>query len=164
MQPANGWKVTKRPGVDEFLSYLSQMYELVVFTTGWSHVSRERDSISAHAHFFSSPKQNAAPIIEKLDPFQYVVYKLFKEHTTYQNQNHVKDISKLNRDLAKVVMIDTNPASVSLGENKEGDSGAEQQPGFTIKDNVIMLKPWDGNSNDRTLFELIDALEGTKRV
>ena len=28
----NGWRTAKRPGVDYFLAYLSQFYEIVIFT------------------------------------------------------------------------------------------------------------------------------------
>ena len=32
-QRKNGWRTAKRPGVDYFLGYLSQFYEIVIFTT-----------------------------------------------------------------------------------------------------------------------------------
>jgi import inner membrane translocase subunit TIM50 len=34
----HGWRAAKRPGIDYFISYLSQMYEIVVFTTSQSFV------------------------------------------------------------------------------------------------------------------------------
>lgn len=35
----HGWRTAKRPGVDYFLAYLSQFYEIVLFTTQPSYVS-----------------------------------------------------------------------------------------------------------------------------
>jgi len=36
----HGWRTAKRPGVDYFLSYLSQLYEIVIFTTQPSYDCR----------------------------------------------------------------------------------------------------------------------------
>lgn len=36
----HGWRTAKRPGVDYFLAYLSQFYEIVLFTTQPAYVSR----------------------------------------------------------------------------------------------------------------------------
>lgn len=65
-----GWEVAKRPGVDYFLRYLSQYYELVIFT--------------------SVQMMNADPIIRKLDPYRIVMWPLFREATRYMNGEHVK--------------------------------------------------------------------------
>lgn len=32
-QRQHGWRTAKRPGVDYFIAYLSQFYEIVIFTT-----------------------------------------------------------------------------------------------------------------------------------
>ena len=55
----HGWRVAKRPGVDYFIRYLSQYYELVIWT--------------------SQPFMAADPIIKKLDPFHIVLWPLFRE-------------------------------------------------------------------------------------
>lgn len=34
----HGWRTAKRPGVDYFLAYLSQFYEIVIFTTQYHYV------------------------------------------------------------------------------------------------------------------------------
>ncbi|RAL68242.1 hypothetical protein DID88_008944 [Monilinia fructigena] len=80
-----GWQ--KRPGVDYFLRYLSQYYELVIFTT--------------------QPSTLAEPVIRKFDPYHIVTWPLFREATLYENGEYIKDLSYLNRDLAKVILIDT---------------------------------------------------------
>lgn len=38
VQRQHGWRVAKRPGVDYFLAYLSQFYEIVIFTSQYSYV------------------------------------------------------------------------------------------------------------------------------
>lgn len=91
----HGWRTAKRPGVDYFLAYLSQFYEIVLFT--------------------SQPAYTAIPIVDKLDPHMiYILYKLFRDCTRYYNKTIVKDLSYLGRDLSKVIMLDTNPEHFQL--------------------------------------------------
>lgn len=72
----------------------------------------------------------------------YLPYKLFRDATRYVDGHVVKDLSYLNRDLSKVVMLDTNAEHASL------------QP-----DNAIIMKPWDGSKGDKGLVEMIPFLE-----
>ncbi len=66
----HGWRMAKRPGVDYFLRYLSQYYELVVFTT--------------------LPFASADPIIRKLDPFRVIMWPLAREATRYERGVYIK--------------------------------------------------------------------------
>ncbi|KAF2013927.1 import inner membrane translocase subunit tim-50 mitochondrial precursor [Aaosphaeria arxii CBS 175.79] len=118
----HGWRMAKRPGVDYFLRYLSQYYELVIFT--------------------SVRSMDADPIIRKLDPFRIVMWPLFREATRYEKGEYIKDLSCLNRDLSKTVIIDTDPAHVKL------------QP-----ENAIILPKWKGEPGDKGLVALIPFLE-----
>ncbi|KAF1990521.1 NIF-domain-containing protein, partial [Aulographum hederae CBS 113979] len=118
----DGWRMAKRPGLDYFLRYLSQYYELVIFT--------------------SLPSTQADPVIRKLDPFRIIMWPLFREATRYERGEYVKDLSYLNRDLSKTIIIDTKAAHVS------------KQP-----ENAIVLPPWKGDPKDRDLVALIPFLE-----
>lgn len=123
LQRAKGWQTVKRPGVDYFLAYLSQFYEIVLFT--------------------SQPLYTAAPVAEKLDPYgAYLPYKLFRDSTRYVDGKTVKDLSYLNRDPSKVVVLDINEEHVAL------------QP-----ENAIVVKPWAGTAGDKGLVDLIPFLE-----
>ena len=67
----HGWRMAKRPGVDYFLRYLSQYYELVIFT--------------------SVPSMIAQPIISKLDPYRMIImWPLFREATKYKDGEYIK--------------------------------------------------------------------------
>lgn len=66
----HGWRIAKRPGVDYFLRYLQQYYELVIFTT--------------------VPVISAEQIVRKLDPYRIVMWPLFREATKYVDGKHVK--------------------------------------------------------------------------
>ncbi|KAK2601800.1 mitochondrial inner membrane protein required for protein import [Conoideocrella luteorostrata] len=118
----HGWRVAKRPGMDYFVRYLSQYYELVLFT--------------------SVPFAMGEPIVRKLDPFRFIMWPLYREATKYEDGEIVKDLSYLNRDLSKVIIIDTKAQHV------------RKQP-----ENAIVLEPWKGNSKDNDLVGLIPFLE-----
>lgn len=118
----HGWRMAKRPGVDYFLRYLSQYYELVIFT--------------------SVPWAIGEPVIKKLDPYHVVTWPLFREATMYRNGEYVKDLSYLNRDLSKVIIIDTLKVHT------------EAQP-----ENAIILPKWKGDPKDKELVSLIPFLE-----
>lgn len=66
----HGWRMAKRPGVDYFLRYLSQYYELVIFT--------------------SQPSALADPVIRKLDPYHIITWPLFREATLYEKGEYIK--------------------------------------------------------------------------
>ena len=118
----HGWRTAKRPGVDYFLGYLSQYYEIVLFSSNYMMYSDK--------------------VAEKLDPIHaFITYNLFKEHCLYKDGVHIKDLSKLNRDLGKTVIIDCDPNAYKL------------QP-----ENAIPMKPWDGKADDG-LLKLIPFLE-----
>ena len=72
----HGWRMAKRPGVDYFLRYLSQYYELVIWTSAQSMI--------------------AQPIIQKLDPYRVVMWPLFREATRYQQGEYIKVIFPAN--------------------------------------------------------------------
>jgi mitochondrial import inner membrane translocase subunit TIM50 len=69
-----GWRIAKRPGVDYFLRYLSQYYELVLFTT--------------------QPSSMADQVIRKLDPYRIIQWPLFREATLYKDGGYIKVCNK----------------------------------------------------------------------
>lgn len=66
----HGWRLAKRPGMDYFLRYLSQYYELVLWT--------------------SQPYGLVEGILRKLDPFHIITWPLFREATRYEGGEYVK--------------------------------------------------------------------------
>ncbi|KAK2797564.1 mitochondrial inner membrane protein required for protein import [Emmonsiellopsis sp. PD_5] len=118
----HGYRVAKRPGVDYFLRYLNQYYELVLFT--------------------SVPSMAADQVLRKLDPYRIIRWVLFREATKYEDGEYVKDLSYLNRDLSKVILVDTHGPH------------AKRQP-----ENAIILDKWKGKPGDKDLVALIPFLE-----
>uniref|UniRef100_A0A8C8RKT7 Mitochondrial import inner membrane translocase subunit TIM50 n=1 Tax=Pelusios castaneus TaxID=367368 RepID=A0A8C8RKT7_9SAUR len=117
-----GWRFKKRPGIDSLFQQLAPHYEIVIFT--------------------SETGMTAFPLIDSVDPHGFISYRLFRDATRYVDGHHVKDISCLNRDPTKVVVVDCKKEAFLL------------QP-F----NGLALKKWDGSSDDRTLFDLTAFLK-----
>jgi import inner membrane translocase subunit TIM50 len=119
----HGWRTAKRPGVDYFLAYISQFYEVVIFS--------------------EQPSYTAAPSVDKLDRYGFfITYRLYREATRVVDGKLVKDLSYLNRDLSKVVLLDTN------------SEHAEMQP-----ENAIIMPKWKGDAQDKGLIGMIPFLE-----
>ncbi|XP_068441075.1 mitochondrial import inner membrane translocase subunit TIM50 isoform X2 [Clinocottus analis] len=119
---STGWRFKKRPGIDYLFQQLAPLYEIVIFT--------------------AETGMTAYPLIDSIDPQGFVMYRLFRDATHYMEGHHVKDVSCLNRDTSKVIVVDCKREAFSL------------QP-F----NGMALKKWDGNSEDRTLYDLANFLK-----
>ncbi|XP_076002087.1 mitochondrial import inner membrane translocase subunit TIM50 [Genypterus blacodes] len=119
---STGWRFKKRPGIDYMFQQLAPLYEIVIFT--------------------AETGMTAYPLIDSIDPQGFVMYRLFRDATHYMEGHHVKDVSCLNRDTSKVIVVDCKREAFSL------------QP-F----NGMALKKWDGNSEDRTLYDLANFLK-----
>ncbi|KAH7910579.1 HAD-like domain-containing protein [Hygrophoropsis aurantiaca] len=89
--------VIKRPGVDQFLKKMGEIYEVVVFTA----------SLSKYAD----------PVLDKLDIHQVVSHRLFRESCYNHKGNYVKDLSQLGRPIADTIILDNSPASYIFHPN-----------------------------------------------
>ena len=109
-----------RPGIFSFLNSVKPLYELVAF--------------SSETREFSDVILNE---IEKNKKF--FDFKLYKDHCTLHKNRFVKDITKLGRDIRKIIIVDDDENNFVLN-----------------KENGIKIKPFLGeeNNNDTSLFEL----------
>ncbi|RDB16659.1 Uncharacterized protein C2F7.02c [Hypsizygus marmoreus] len=89
--------VLKRPGVDNFLKRMGEIYEIVVFTA----------SLSKYAD----------PVLDKLDIHEVVAHRLFRESCFSHKGNYVKDLSQLGRPIADTIILDNSPASYIFHPN-----------------------------------------------
>jgi Dullard-like phosphatase family protein len=86
--------VRKRPGCDEFLLRVAQLYEVVIYT--------------------ASMVKYANPLLDKLDPNNVCSFRLYREACTRLSVGYVKDLSRLGRDLRHVIIIDNSPTCYAL--------------------------------------------------
>lgn len=91
--------VLKRPGVDEFLTKMSELYELVVFTASLSKVILT---------------QYADPLLDKIDPYSLIASRLFRESCTFIEGMYVKDLCRLGRHMKDIIILDNSPTSYYL--------------------------------------------------
>ncbi|KAL9044705.1 MAG: hypothetical protein Q9214_002174 [Letrouitia sp. 1 TL-2023] len=83
--------VIKRPGVDQFMKRVGELYEVVVFT--------------------ASVAKYGDPLLDQLDIHKVVHHRLFRESCYNHQGNYVKDLSQVGRDLRETIIIDNSPTS-----------------------------------------------------
>ena len=118
-----GFKVVMRPDLQRFLTQMSQYYEIVLWDM--------------------SPALSGLGYVEAIDPkMQFFSGMLWRDSTTWR-WGHKKDLSKINRDMNRVVMLEVDP-TVSLQ-----------------KGNTIILKKFDNvdDVSDDSLMEIVPFLE-----
>lgn len=83
--------VRKRPGVDEFMDWIADKFEVVIFT--------------------ASLAKYADPLLDILDKNRIVKKRLFREACVQHFGNYVKDLSLLGRELKNSIIVDNSPFS-----------------------------------------------------
>ena len=82
-----GYYFLLRPGVINFLTELSELYEIIIFT--------------------SSPKIYADNIIDKIDEKGILIsHRLYKPHVIFERGKSVKKLNLIGRDLNKIIFVD----------------------------------------------------------
>lgn len=81
--------IRKRPYFDAFLEQACQDYEVILFTAG-------------HEEY-------ASRVLDVVDADHKITHRLFRQSTvTYRGQGFVKDLSRLGRDMRRIVLLDNN--------------------------------------------------------
>lgn len=84
--------VHKRPHCDEFLRRVSKWYNLVVFT--------------------ASVQEYADPVIDWLEADRkFFSARYYRQHCTFRHGAFIKDLSSVEPDLSKVMILDNSPLS-----------------------------------------------------
>ena len=87
-----------RPHCFDFLEEMSSIFDIAIFTAGM--------------------KDYADSILDLLDPEKkWIKYRLYRHHTSLSGMCFVKDLSKLGRDLKKVIIIDNLADNFRLQPN-----------------------------------------------
>ena len=91
--------VHKRPHCDEFLRKVCRWYNLVVFT--------------------ASVQEYADPVIDWLEQERkFFTGRYYRQHCTYRNGAYIKDLSSLEPDLSKIMILDNSPLSYIFHEGR----------------------------------------------
>ncbi|KAI4228986.1 MAG: hypothetical protein L6R36_001223 [Xanthoria steineri] len=120
--------VHKRPHCDDFLRKVCKWYDLVVFT--------------------ASVQEYADPVIDWLEQEKkYFSRRYYRQHCTFRNGAYIKDLSSVEPDLSKVMIIDNSPLSYIFHE-----------------DNAIPIEGWINDPTDNDLLHLVPLLEALQYV
>ena len=109
-----------RPGLLSFLNVMKPLYELISYT--------------------NESKEYSEQLLKEIESSRkYFDYNLYKEHNVLIDNDLVKDISKIGRDMKKIIIVDKNYENIK-----------------STPQNGILIKPYFGESsqNDTVLFEL----------
>ncbi|KAG5933637.1 hypothetical protein E4U53_000925 [Claviceps sorghi] len=91
--------VNKRPYCDEFLRRICKWFNLVIFT--------------------ASVQEYADPVIDWLEAERkYFSARYYRQHCTYRQGAYIKDLSSVEPDLSKVMILDNSPLSYLFHEGK----------------------------------------------
>lgn len=94
--------VHKRPHCDDFLRKVCKWYNLVVFT--------------------ASVQEYADPVIDWLElERKYFSARYYRQHCTYRNGAYIKDLSSVEPDLSRVMILDNSPLSYIFHEGTGSD-------------------------------------------
>lgn len=93
--------VHKRPHCDDFLRHVCKWYNLIVFT--------------------ASVQEYADPVIDWLEQERkYFSGRYYRQHCTFRNGAYIKDLSSVEPDLSKVMILDNSPLSYIFHEGMYG--------------------------------------------
>lgn len=113
--------IRKRPGLDLFLNQVNMLFEVVLFTA----------SLPGYAD----------AILETIDPIGVFSARLYRSSCETSEFGYIKDLSRLGRDLNRVLILDNCPQSYAL------------QP-----ENALPISSWVGQSSDLELESLLPML------
>ncbi|KAK2774107.1 Nuclear envelope morphology protein 1 [Onygenales sp. PD_12] len=120
--------VHKRPHCDDFLRKVCKWYKLVIFT--------------------ASVQEYADPVIDWLEQERKFFHsRYYRQHCTFRNGAYIKDLSSVEPDLSKVMILDNSPMSYIFHE-----------------DNAIPIEGWINDPTDNDLLHLIPILEAMQYV
>jgi CTD nuclear envelope phosphatase 1 len=89
--------VHKRPHCDDFLRKVVKWYKLVIFT--------------------ASVQEYADPVIDWLEQERKFFHtRYYRQHCTFRNGAYIKDLSSVEPDLSKVMILDNSPMSYIFHE------------------------------------------------
>eukprot|EP00041_Stephanoeca_diplocostata_P042393 m.10843 g.10843 ORF g.10843 m.10843 type:complete len:385 (+) comp7937_c0_seq2:111-1265(+) len=123
--PGRGFRTQKRPGVDFFLEWAQQAFGEVVL-------------------FCDKEALDAQTLVQKLDPAMpngYFMHRLWKSDMRRVDGKLVKDVQYMNRNPAKVILLD------------------DEMERFLQPENGVKIKAFEGDEKDTALVDIIPFLQ-----
>ena len=129
----NKYLLQFRIGLFSFLTLLKPFYEIISFT--------------------SATREYADVIINEIEKKRnFFDYKFYREHCVIYKDTFVKDISRIGRDIQKIIIVDNNENNFVL--NKENGIKISSYYGDDEENNNLRLSSNDKKKSDNALLEL----------
>ncbi|KAI0472627.1 NLI interacting factor-like phosphatase-domain-containing protein [Xylariaceae sp. FL0804] len=143
--------VHKRPHCDEFLRKVCKWFNLVIFT--------------------ASVQEYADPVIDWLESERkFFSGRYYRQHCTFRHGAFIKDLSSVEPDLSRVMILDNSPLSYMFHQGRMDpafrrcDSGWQTANSGANADNAIPIQGWISDPTDNDLLHLVPLLEGLQYV
>ena len=115
--------VSARPYLSQFLRSMAKVYRIVIFT--------------------ASRNRYADKVIDRIDSGDYISTRFYRQDCTRgASRGFAKNLSRLSKDLSRVVLVDNSSDSFAFQPN-----------------NCILIKSWYGVGEDTELLDIIPFLE-----
>lgn len=124
------------------------------------------------------PPQYADPVADLLDKWGAFRARLFRESCVFHRGNYVKDLSRLGRDLRRIIIVDNSPASYIFHPDNAvrhpptglgsvfflGMGGGHQGPDPGVPPPQVPVASWFDNMADTELLDLLPFFERLSKV
>ena len=119
--------------------------------------------------FTASAQEYADPVIDWLEQDRkYFKGRYYRQHCTNRNGTYIKDISSIEPDLSKVIILDNSPMSYMFHEGTKPLSPLRRHyvSNNVLRklDNAIPIEGWINDPTDIDLLNLIPLLHALHYV
>lgn len=89
--------------------------------------------------------------------------RYYRQHCTFRHGAFIKDLSSVEPDLSKVMILDNSPLSYMFHQGKMPPEDEDVESNIA-SDNAIPIEGWISDPTDNDLLHLIPMLEGLQYV
>ena len=114
--------------------------------------------------FTASVQEYADPVIDWLEQERkFFAGRYYRQHCTYRHGAFIKDLSSVEPDLSKVMILDNSPLSYMFHQGKYLRCQSLELLSDLL-DNAIPIEGWINDPTDNDLLHLVPLLEGLQYV
>lgn len=124
--------------------------------------------------FTASVQEYADPVIDWLESERkFFSARYYRQHCTFRHGAFIKDLSSVEPDLSKVMILDNSPLSYMFHQGQSPtaarvlyriEKNTPPQMLTSKTDNAIPIQGWINDPTDNDLQHLIPLLEGLQYV